>query len=249
MSTETDLALHRIRTALLAQERAIQQIARANGSRLTVQSVGPLVRLFKEAQSLLPDQVQPFDFHADPNSALPQIAHALFAVNEALGASASDPEREREYSTGPSTRTDSAPNHMVFIGHGHSALWRELKDFVADSLKLPWDEFNREAAAGYFTHERLTDMLNRAGFALLVYTGEDELADGSIRTRENVVYETGLFQGRLGFRRSLILREDGCSMLSNLDGLTRLDFPKGNIRAVFEDVRAVLRREGFSANS
>jgi predicted nucleotide-binding protein len=107
------------------------------------------------------------------------------------------------------------------------------------------DEFSRGAVAGYFTHERISEMLDQASFALLVFTGEDELADGSLRTRENVVYEAGLFQGRLGFRRSVVLREQGCSVLSNLDGLTRLDFPKGNIRAVFEDVRAVLAREGF----
>jgi hypothetical protein len=31
----------------------------------------------------------------------------------------------------------------VFIGHGRSVVWRELKDFVQDRLKLPWDEFNR----------------------------------------------------------------------------------------------------------
>jgi hypothetical protein len=31
----------------------------------------------------------------------------------------------------------------VFIGHGRSTVWRELKDFVQDRLGLPWDEFNR----------------------------------------------------------------------------------------------------------
>lgn len=36
----------------------------------------------------------------------------------------------------------------VFFGHGHSPLWRELKDFVAGRLGLPWDEFNRESVAG-----------------------------------------------------------------------------------------------------
>jgi hypothetical protein len=36
----------------------------------------------------------------------------------------------------------------VFIGHGQSTAWRELKDFVSDRLDLPWDEFNRVPAAG-----------------------------------------------------------------------------------------------------
>ncbi len=31
----------------------------------------------------------------------------------------------------------------VFIGHGQSSLWREIKDFIQDRMHLPWDEFNR----------------------------------------------------------------------------------------------------------
>jgi hypothetical protein len=38
--------------------------------------------------------------------------------------------------------------NRIFIGHGLSSLWREVKDFLADRLSLPWDEFNREAVAG-----------------------------------------------------------------------------------------------------
>ena len=30
----------------------------------------------------------------------------------------------------------------VFIGHGRSVVWRDLKDFVQDRLGLPWDEFH-----------------------------------------------------------------------------------------------------------
>ena len=36
----------------------------------------------------------------------------------------------------------------VFIGHGRSHIWRELKDFIEDRLNLPADEFNRVAVAG-----------------------------------------------------------------------------------------------------
>ena len=31
----------------------------------------------------------------------------------------------------------------VFIGHGRSPTWRELKDFIVDRLHLPVDEFSR----------------------------------------------------------------------------------------------------------
>ncbi len=47
----------------------------------------------------------------------------------------------------------------VFIGHGRSAAWRELKDFVDDRLHLPWDEFNRVPAAGVTNVARLSGIV------------------------------------------------------------------------------------------
>lgn len=43
---------------------------------------------------------------------------------------------------------DKAVGDKVFIGHGRSPAWRELKDFLAERLGLPWDEFNRVPVAG-----------------------------------------------------------------------------------------------------
>ena len=59
----------------------------------------------------------------------------------------------------------------------------------------------------------------------------------------NVVHEAGLFQGRLGFERAIILLEEGCKSFSNIEGLGQIRFPKGNIVALFEEVRRVLERE------
>ena len=131
----------------------------------------------------------------------------------------------------------------VFIGHGRSPVWRELKDFLADRLSLPWDEFNREPVAGIATTERLNQMLDIASFALLVMTAEDEHADSTLHARENVVHEVGLLQGRLGMRRAIILLEDGCKVFSNVHGLSCIPFPSGRISAVFEAIRQVLERE------
>ena len=108
---------------------------------------------------------------------------------------------------------------------------------------LPWDEFNREPTAGMSTKERLAEMLDAACFAFLVMTAEDEHADGSKHARANVIHETGLFQGRLGFTRAIILLEEGCEEFSNIVGITQIRFPKGDITAQFEQVRRVLERE------
>jgi predicted nucleotide-binding protein len=133
----------------------------------------------------------------------------------------------------------------IFIGHGRSQAWRDLKDFIQDRLKLAPDEFNLSPAAGLATKERLEQMLDEASFAFLVMTAEDEHADATAHARENVVHEAGLFQGRLGFRRAIILLEEGCAEFSNIQGLGQIRFPKGNIKAKSEEIRAVLEREGL----
>lgn len=142
-------------------------------------------------------------------------------------------------------RDQNETGRKVFIGHGGSHIWRELKDFLVDRLDLSWDEFNRASVAGFPTTDRLEQMLGQAGFAFLVLTGEDEHADGTVHARENAVHEVGLFQGRLGFKRAIILLEEGCAEFSNIRGLTQIRFPKGNVSAKFEEIRRVLEREGL----
>lgn len=133
----------------------------------------------------------------------------------------------------------------VFIGHGHSTTWRELEDFIKEGLGLPTDEFNREPTAGTLTFDRLEQMLNSAAVAFLVMTAEDEQKEGKSHPRLNVVHEAGLFQGRLGPRRAIILMEDGCEEFSNIAGLGQLRFRKGDIRATFREIEDVLEREGL----
>jgi hypothetical protein len=134
----------------------------------------------------------------------------------------------------------------VFIGHGGSHIWLALKNFLTERLGLDCDEFNAESVAGMSTTKRLQVMLDRAAFAFLVMTGEDRHADGAAHARENVIHEAGLFQGRLGFERAIILLEEGCTQFSNIHGLTTIRFPKGDIEPAYEKIRGVLEREGVT---
>jgi predicted nucleotide-binding protein len=139
----------------------------------------------------------------------------------------------------------SGPGDKVFIGHGRSAAWRDLKDYVKDRLQLPYDEFNRVPVAGITNIARLSQMLDEAAVAFLVMTAEDELKDGKMHARMNVVHEAGLFQGRLGFTKAIVILEEGCEEFSNIEGLGQIRFPAGKIKAAFDDVRQVLEREGL----
>src|SRR5262249_14459529 len=133
----------------------------------------------------------------------------------------------------------------IFIGHGHSPVWKDLKDFIVERLKLDYEEFNRDPAAGLSTKERLLQMLDNSCFAFLVMTAEEETSDGRKHARANVIHEAGLFQGRYGFERAIILFEEGCEEFSNVTGLGQIRFPKGNIQAKSEEIRRVLEREGI----
>ncbi len=140
-------------------------------------------------------------------------------------------------------KTVAKPTGKIFIGHGASTTWRDLKDFLQDRLGLDWEEFNREPSAGLSTKERLESMLDNSVFAFVVMTAEDERMDGTKHARANVIHEAGLFQGRLGFEKAIVLLEEGCSEFSNIVGLTQIRFPKGHLLAVSEEIRRVLERE------
>jgi predicted nucleotide-binding protein len=77
--------------------------------------------------------------------------------------------------------------------------------FLQNDHHLSPIEFNSSSAAGLANSERLKEMLDQADFAFLILTGEDERATGGFNPRLNVVHEAGLFQGKLGFKKAIIL--------------------------------------------
>jgi len=133
----------------------------------------------------------------------------------------------------------------VFIGHGGSNQWKELKEFLSERLKLECCDFNSESPAGKATKERLIQILGEAHFAFLIMTAEDEHSDKTKHARENVIHEIGLLQGRLGFERAIVLLENGCSEFSNIHGLNEIRFERDKLNVKFEEIRMVLERENI----
>ena len=129
------------------------------------------------------------------------------------------------------------------IGHGHNNQWRDLKDHLHEKHGFGVTAYEVGPRAGLSVKEVLESMLNESSFAFLVLTGEDIGTYGETHARENVVHELGLFQGRLGFKRAIVLLEEGVHEFSNILGLNQIRFSKGNIRETFGDVLATIRRE------
>ncbi|MEX2219955.1 MAG: TIR domain-containing protein [Phycisphaerales bacterium] len=122
---------------------------------------------------------------------------------------------------------------VVFVGHGRSAAWQEVERFLEKRLRCEVEEFNHSPTAGRSNKERLLEMLSRSKLAILVHTAEDEQRDSKKRARQNVVHETGLFQGRLGFERAIVLLERGCEKFSNMEGISHIGFENGHIGESF----------------
>ena len=133
----------------------------------------------------------------------------------------------------------------VFIGHGgRSVTWRELSEYVQTTHQIECEEFNSVPVAGMAVTERLLQMKNSAGLAILLMTAEDEQANHSIRARQNVIHEIGFFQAQLGYRRVVVMVEEGCETFSNYS-LISIRFNKGNIKNAFGEIDNVLREQRF----
>jgi predicted nucleotide-binding protein len=133
----------------------------------------------------------------------------------------------------------------VFIGHGRSQLWARLQLFLQNDLKLKTVSFESQTRVGESIVPVLESMLDQATFAILVLTAEDETAEGTRRSRQNVVHEAGLFQGRLGFPRGILLQQAGLEDFSNVDGLQYIGFDGEKIESTFWELQRVLKREGL----
>jgi predicted nucleotide-binding protein len=180
------------------------------------------------------------------------LALAIQAATQAIGAARARERQERKANEEAASvrspvaaRPSGSTKDRIFVGHGRSLVWLRLDKFLTSRLGLTVEEYNCVSTPGHGRQDRLKEMLEAAGFAFLVLTGEDELTDGTVLARQNVVHEAGLFQGHVGFERAIVLLEEGCTEFSNLAGLDQIRFPKGNIMAVSEDIRWVLEREGF----
>ena len=133
----------------------------------------------------------------------------------------------------------------VFLGHGRSRLWARVKIFLENELGVSALSYESESHVGEAIVPVLEDFLEKATFAVLILTGEDETADGTLRARQNVVHEAGLFQGQLGFRRAVLLKQETAESFTNVAGLQYIPFAGDNIEHTFYELRRVLQREGL----
>ena len=98
---------------------------------------------------------------------------------------------------------------------------------------------------GYYGLIQLEELLNQASFAILIMTAEDETSEGTVRARQNVIHEAGLFQGRLGFHKVVILKQSETEEFSNIAGLQYIPFSEDKIEQCFYELQRKLKKSGM----
>ena len=143
------------------------------------------------------------------------------------------------------TGIEHKKDQCIFIGHGRSKLWARLHVFLRDELGLNTVFYESESRVGESIVPILERMLDQASFAVLVLTAEDQEGEGSKRARQNVIHEAGLFQGRLGFDRAVLLVQKGIEGFTNIDGLQYIPFSNDNIEETFYQLQRTLKAKGL----
>lgn len=133
-------------------------------------------------------------------------------------------EEMEENSTAPQVQVSSPNDYSkVFIVHGHDG---ELKSEVARLIEKQGIEaiiLNEQTNSGQTIIEKLENNSNVSS-AICLFTPDDignkaEEENMNPRARQNVVFETGYFMGKLGRNRIVILANEGVELPSDLSGV------------------------------
>ncbi|MEZ5337287.1 MAG: nucleotide-binding protein [bacterium] len=132
---------------------------------------------------------------------------------------------------------------MIFIGSSSEAsryakqICHYINEHFGEGTALFWQDAFDE---GMLTFESIEDALESCTGAIVLVHPDDKaiVRDKTVLlTRQNVILEWGLFVGRLGKRRAIIVEFEGVTLPNDLLGLTTLRIPRTyNASAIVENV-------------
>jgi len=111
----------------------------------------------------------------------------------------------------------------IFIGSSKEG--KPIAEMISDRLKPVADcsIWTEQFDLGNSTYEDLINKLSLYDYGVLVGSGDDQTISRnklSRSARDNVLFEFGMFAGRLGRHRSFLVAETGMKIPSDLNGIT-----------------------------
>jgi sugar/nucleoside kinase (ribokinase family) len=136
----------------------------------------------------------------------------------------------------------------IFISHGKNSEWFAVQRFVEDKFESPVYSFESAPWEGHELSEALSKNLERCSLSVCVLTVEDLTGDGRKFARQNVIHEIGLFQGKHGFDRVVLLVEEGCDFVPQAAVPYTINFPHNRIYSAFYKLAEIIKSHGFPAS-
>ncbi len=127
----------------------------------------------------------------------------------------------------------------IFLGHGRDLAWSRVHTFIKDDLGYNVEVFETESRISSHIVDILKTTLDNCDAAVIVMSAEDETSQGTLRARQNVIHEIGLFQGKHGFEKVIVFQQSGIEEFSNIMGLQTVRFSTRPEDGFYELGRAI----------
>ena len=146
---------------------------------------------------------------------------------------------------------DAVKNKKVFIVHGHDDLLKESVARLVEKIGLEAVILHEQANEGLTIIQKLEKQAD-VGYAIILYTPCDEgrkkgSRNSKPRARQNVVFEHGLFMGKLGARRVCALRKSEVEMPSDAQGILYIEVKEGSNDWMYQ-VTKELKKAGYDVD-
>jgi predicted nucleotide-binding protein len=128
-----------------------------------------------------------------------------------------------------SIKTPTRKQNTAFIVHGHDDAKKfEVARFLESDLTKKAIILHEQANRGKTIIEKF-ETFSEVDFAIAIWSADDlgkakDEDDLSKRARQNVVFETGFFIGKLGRQNVIVLHEDGVELPSDYSGVIFISF-------------------------
>lgn len=134
-------------------------------------------------------------------------------------------------------------NRKIFIVHGHAGEMKEKVARIIEKLKFEPVILSEQPNSGKTLIEKL-ERYSDVRFVIVIYSPDDSMSDGELRGRQNVVFEHGLFIGKLGRQNVMCVREESVVLPGDIKGIV---YTSSN--AFQEEVVKELRSAGLNVDA
>jgi hypothetical protein len=136
----------------------------------------------------------------------------------------------------------------IFVGHGKDKTALNQLTKILDELGLPYKVAEYEPNAGRPISQKVADLMDECGAAILIFSADRELRDLEDNpvwlSSENVAHELGaatvLYEGRI-----VVFKESTVTLASNYSGIGYIEFEKGKLAAHAMDLFREIRHFGL----